>query len=170
MTEAVAAIAVCDAGPLIHLDELDCLPLLADFSRVLVPERVWTETTQHRADVWNRAGFFPERIPDTGKVTAEIGVLARVLMLHSGEVAALQVARGVPGSLLLTDDTAARLAAKQIGVPVHGTIGILLRAIRRKQKTAMEVVELLRSLPERSTLHLTKNLLQEVLAAVEATL
>ena len=31
-------IVVSDAGPLIHLDELDCLPLLSDFT-VWVPNR-----------------------------------------------------------------------------------------------------------------------------------
>lgn len=39
---------VCDAGPLIHLDELDCLPLLKDFDEVLVPEQVWQEVSNHR--------------------------------------------------------------------------------------------------------------------------
>jgi hypothetical protein len=31
---------VCDAGPLIHLHELDSLDLLADFQDVFVPEQV----------------------------------------------------------------------------------------------------------------------------------
>ncbi len=39
---------VCDAGPLIHLDELDSLPLLSDFDKVLVPEQVWQEIEKHR--------------------------------------------------------------------------------------------------------------------------
>ena len=34
-------LVVCDAGPLIHLDELGCVDLLSDFSEVLVPETVW---------------------------------------------------------------------------------------------------------------------------------
>ena len=29
-TEGFAKVVVCDAGPLIHLDELDCLDLLGD--------------------------------------------------------------------------------------------------------------------------------------------
>lgn len=41
-------VVVCDAGPLIHLDEVACLDLLADFSTVLVPEVVWQEVTRHR--------------------------------------------------------------------------------------------------------------------------
>ena len=33
-------LVVCDAGPLIHLHELGCMDLLADFAAVLVPETV----------------------------------------------------------------------------------------------------------------------------------
>lgn len=36
-------VAVADAGPIIHLDELDCLDVLADFEKVYVPEAVWLE-------------------------------------------------------------------------------------------------------------------------------
>ena len=39
---------VCDAGPLIHLDELNCLDLLHDFNEVLIPDQVWKEVAHHR--------------------------------------------------------------------------------------------------------------------------
>jgi len=39
---------VCDAGPLIHLDELGCLDLLADFATLWVPEEVCQEVDAHR--------------------------------------------------------------------------------------------------------------------------
>ncbi len=42
MEKTKTTIAICDAGPLIHLDELGCLHLLTDF-RVWVPEAVWKE-------------------------------------------------------------------------------------------------------------------------------
>ena len=42
-TDQKVPLVVCDAGPLIHLDELGCLDLLADFSEVLVPETVGVE-------------------------------------------------------------------------------------------------------------------------------
>ena len=35
-------VAVCDAGPLIHLDELASLDLLAEFT-IWVPDAVWAE-------------------------------------------------------------------------------------------------------------------------------
>ena len=31
---------VCDAGPIIHLDELECLHLMEDFERVFVPVKL----------------------------------------------------------------------------------------------------------------------------------
>jgi hypothetical protein len=39
---------VVDAGPLIHLDELDCLDLLGDCQPLVVPEAVWIEVRRHR--------------------------------------------------------------------------------------------------------------------------
>ena len=72
------------------------------------------------------------------------------------------------GALLVTDDTAARLAASSLGIVVHGTIGIVVRSIRRRQRTKAQVVKLLRAIPQRSTLHLRRSLLEEVIAQVES--
>lgn len=52
--EGFARVVVCDAGPLIHLDELDCLDLLGDFPEVLVPEAVWREVLKHRPSALER--------------------------------------------------------------------------------------------------------------------
>jgi predicted nucleic acid-binding protein len=45
------------------------------------------------------------------------------------------------------------LAAMTLGYRVHGSIGILLRAIRRGHRSKDEVITVLRELPVRSTLH-----------------
>lgn len=47
-TEPCIDLVVCDAGPLIHLDEVGCIDLLHDFAQVLVPTKVWEEVMQHR--------------------------------------------------------------------------------------------------------------------------
>jgi hypothetical protein len=52
MNDAQATLVVCDAGPLIHLDELDCLDLLADFSRIVIPN----ETNRLKAESTRRVG------------------------------------------------------------------------------------------------------------------
>jgi dTDP-4-dehydrorhamnose 3,5-epimerase-like enzyme len=51
---------------------------------------------------------------------------------------------------------------------VHGSIGILLRAIRRQQRTSEEVLSLLQGLPSRSILHVRPGLLHEIIARVES--
>jgi predicted nucleic acid-binding protein len=73
-----------------------------------------------------------------------------------------------PDAIFLTDDAAARLAAEGLGYRIHGSIGILLRAIRRRQRTPDEVVSILRNLPTQSTLYIRPDLLREIIAQVES--
>lgn len=165
---ATVQIVVCDAGPLIHLDELDALDLLDDFPSVLVPDAVWIEVERHRPDLFSRAVRSLARLAPQRPPAPTLAALARLMPLHLGETQALQIAEEHGADLLLTDDTAARLAAKQMGLPVHGTLGILLRAIRRKQRDPRDVADLLRTIPSRSTLHIRPNLLKEIIAEVES--
>ena len=79
----------------------------------------------------------------------------------------MRVAVEHPGAILLTDDAAARLAARGLDIRVHGTIGILLRSLRRGQLSRNAVAVLLRELPRRSTLHIKADLLNEFIRVVE---
>ncbi|WP_411726893.1 hypothetical protein [Methyloglobulus sp.] len=88
--------------------------------------------------------------------------------LHVGEQEALHLCAEFGDCLLLTDDTAARLAAKSLGIAARGTLGLLIRAIRRQCLTKTEVLVLLREVPHRTTLHIRPALLAEVIANVEA--
>lgn len=92
--------------------------------------------------------------------------MAALYTLHPGEREALSLCIDYPDSLLLTDDTAARLAAKTLAIEAHGTLGLLIRAIRRRQLTKAEVLDLLRAIPLRTTLHIRASLLAEVIARV----
>lgn len=157
---------VCDAGPLIHLDELECLDLLADFAAILVPEAVWHEVAHHRVDVLSQDGTSLTRVQVDAPEDAGFQVLIQALSLDAGEQAALALMRLHPKAILLTDDAAARLAAEQLGMRVHGTVGVLLRAIRRGQRTPEEVLGVLQQLPQLSTLHIRSDLLLAVIARV----
>ncbi len=48
-TESYVQLIVCDAGPIIHLDELASLNLLENFSQVIIPSTVWDEIEEHRS-------------------------------------------------------------------------------------------------------------------------
>jgi predicted nucleic acid-binding protein len=165
-TEAAEQIVVCDAGPLIHLDELGCLELLSSFSQVWIPSAVWKEIERHRpfALTDSRVRLSLAAI-DT--FSPEVASIARLLSLHQGELEAIQFAKQINADILLTDDSAARLAATQMAIRVHGTIGVLLRSIRLGQKTKGEVVTVLRELPTISTLHVRQSLLDEIIGQVE---
>ena len=157
-------IVICDAGPLIHLDELDCIDLLTDFKTVLIPDQVWQEVQHHRPTALLRPEFQRLVVPiDTSPIFQG---LVHTLTLALGEQAALSLIANYPDAILLTDDAAARLAAQTLNYRVHGTIGILLRAIRRNQRTTNEVIEILRTLPTKSTLHIRRTLLQNIISEV----
>ena len=159
---------VCDAGPLIHLDELGCLDLLADFRAVRVPEQVWQEVEEHRPGALRSVNVQLQRTTVELSEQASFQALVRALALDLGEQAALSLMISYPDAVLLTDDAAARLSAETLGYRVHGSIGILLRAIRREQRTRNEVLSLLRDLPVRSSLYLRSALLEEIIAQVES--
>lgn len=158
-------VVICDAGPLIHLDELGSLHLLSDFSRVLVPATVWHEVEHHRPSALSTSGVVLERIA-VATISPVVADLVQALTLHAGEKEALQLATERTNSLLLTDDTAARLAAQNLHITAHGTIGLLIRAVRRSQYSKDEVLQILQSLPNRSTLHIKRSLLESVIRQV----
>lgn len=164
MTEAVWGV-VCDAGPLIHLDELDSLSLLADFERTLVPEQVWHEVEQHRPDALTDLSL--QKIPIAISTQPAFQTLVQSLSLGLGEQAALSLMSEYPQAIFLTDDAAARLAAVTLGYRVHGTMGILLRAVRRKQRTPQQIRAILRNLSTQSTLYIRPGLLQEIMTTLE---
>lgn len=154
---------VCDAGPLIHLDELDALSLLNDFDPVLVPEQVGQEVSHHRPGVLDDSVLRCQQVGVVIPSDPSFQILAQTLSLDIGEQAALKLMQGHPQAIFLTDDAAARLAAFTLGYRVHGSIGILVRAIRRHQLSRDEVKEILRTIPRRSTLHIRPDLLVDII-------
>lgn len=166
-TDSATRVVVCDAGPLIHLDEMGCTDLLADFAQVLVPTAVWDEVAHHRPTALECPSIVFLRTAVKADLPDDLAALSRLFTLHLGELQALQIATEQSVDMLLTDDTAARLAARQSGILVHGTLGILLRSIRRGQRTATQVVATLRTLSTVSTLHIKPSLLDEIIHSVE---
>jgi len=159
--------AICDAGPLIHLDELGCLDLLSDFRTILVPEQVWQEVEHHRPGALEHPDVVMQRVSVDPSEHQGFQTLVRALALDLGEQAALSLMERYPKAILLTDDSAARLAAESLGYKAHGSIGILLRAIRRQQRTRREVLVVLQNLPAQSSLHIRLDLLQRIITRVE---
>lgn len=158
---------ICDAGPIIHLDELDCLDLLSDFAQVILPERVRQEIERYRQSALGKSRI---SFTITGRRTHfDRGLLtmSRTFMLDAGETEALALMKENLNAIFLTDDASARLVAKQMGFEVHGTIGILVRAIRRRYRKPEEVLRVLSELPQKSTLYIKHSLLEEIILKIK---
>ena len=88
-TDTTSPLVVCDAGPLIHLDEMGCSDLLSDFAEILIPEAVLLEVQRHRPGALAAAGFSFRRIAPNTEVPAALKASAKVFTLHTGEWDAL---------------------------------------------------------------------------------
>lgn len=156
---------IADAGPLIHLDELEVIDLLSDFGKVLVPESVLGESMRHRPELKMASWLCVQQVRKT--IDPNIRAVMTRYPLHVGELDALNLAMSENNVLFLTDDNAARLAAQSLNLEARGTIGILLRAMRQSRLTKVTTIRILESIPHKSTLHLSRDLLFEVIQAVK---
>jgi predicted nucleic acid-binding protein len=79
-------VVICDAGPIIHLDEIEQLSLLDDFPQVFVTETVMKEVEKHRLiDL----SHLPIEIVSAPAVDSQLSALAIAYCLHAGEISAL---------------------------------------------------------------------------------
>lgn len=77
-TEADAKPVVRDAGLAMSLDELGCIDLLRDFSRVVVPVTVQSEIERPLPAALRRSGFSWGHAPPSGPRSPELLALARL--------------------------------------------------------------------------------------------
>jgi len=139
--------AVSDAGPLIHLAEIGSLELFATFDVLLVPETVYGEV---------EVGGVPDGLSDLSyKLVEADESRSGTEELDAGERAAIAVAeeRGV---VLLTDDLAAREAASDANVDVHGSIGVIALGYGRGLLDRDEAASRMRALQSETSLFVTE--------------
>ena len=155
-----------DAGPLIHLDELGALNLLAGYREVLLPEIVEQEARKHRPEIQIDSIPGLVRVSSSPSAAESMFELAAEFGLHAGELAAIAVLKEHHGDCLLSDDAAARAMAEAIGFQVRGTVGLILRGWRREQISKAAARDLLKALTVKSTLHLRPGFLANVLEQI----
>lgn len=149
---------VVDAGPLIHLTQAGALSLLDEFEAVAVPQTVLEEVN---------SGGVLDGLSEVDHAVEEITHSDEdVPTLDPGETAAIILARDV-GAILLTDDLPAREIAADLGIEVHGSIGVVLYGYGRGRLSTTEAEELIRALEHDSTLYLADPLIEYALQVLE---
>jgi predicted nucleic acid-binding protein len=161
--------AVADAGPLIHLDELEQLDLLEIYSKVWVPSTVALEAEYHRPG-WRDRG--PANISRVEVSPEEVEALRKILAtsLDPGELESMAYWHRNQELSLLCDDLEARTVARNLGASVIGTLGILVLSAKTGRADLQAVLDHIRSLPERTTLHIGRDLIDSAVLEVERAL
>lgn len=119
---AAAGSVVSNSSPLIALDQIDQLELLTQlFGNLTIPPAVANEITSLILPDWISERPLIQPIePDD--FAASLG---------PGECEAIRLATECKATWVILDDRPARRLAKALGIPVVGTIGILVAAKRR---------------------------------------
>lgn len=123
---------VCNASPLILLNRISSLELLMELSDSLViPHGVIEEVMPYEDDTPHWQAFFGSS--KVLKIDNAINIEPQIAGWDTGngESEVLSWAAKHPGYEAILDDLEARKCARSIGVPLRGTIGIILLAKER---------------------------------------
>ena len=118
---------VINASPLILLSKINRLSLLNQlFDKAYIPSAVIQEISAiDKADMDVDLTAIEYEQIDVANRVAVLGMMGR---LHAGEVEVMVGALEKGVSTVILDENAARNKAKQLGLTVTGTLGILLKA------------------------------------------
>jgi len=137
-------IIVADTTPLISLMKVGHLNLIHDlFGEILIPEAVYRELVDNTKFL-NESKQIMES-PYIKKAEVEnpkaVELLRRSSGLDAGESEAIILSDSIKASLLLMDEIKGRQVARQMGIQLMGTIGILLTAYQEKILTKEEILD-----------------------------
>jgi predicted nucleic acid-binding protein len=119
---------IVNSTPLIALCKVNQLELLRElYTEITIPEAVFQEVTAKNDSVKrkileNGAWIHVQSVSDT------IDRRMYKAKLHDGEVEVMILAQEIKADLVIIDDNAARKTAVYLGLPLTGTVGVLLRA------------------------------------------
>jgi predicted nucleic acid-binding protein len=152
--------AVLDSGPLIHLSEIGCLPLLRIFEALCIPRAVRLETIgQNRIsqnDLLSQTHVQEFSVPQS-----EIDRFIKdnnLTELHVGEQECLFLCRQRSIGTLLTDDMAVRNAARLLNLVPVGSLGIIVAAYKREVVSLQEAEHNIADLYDVSSLFVTRDI------------
>lgn len=162
--------AVCNSGPLIHLAQISLLKTFKIFQELTVPKSVFDEVTISGKPGEVEIKYLENltTVDISKDELRQITVLKRRLKgwkLSQPELEAIYLSRRSK-RMFLTDDLDAREAAESLGIEVHGSVGIIVRAFKERTLTLEETVRGLNDLHDKSRLFVSKTIIDESIRAV----
>jgi len=141
-------ITVSDSTPLIHFGTIKRLDLLRSmYGQIIITEAVHREVVTEGIVLGKMDAFLVETaIGDWIEVVNPEGYAGEICSrygIHIGEAESILLARELNADLLLINERDGRRAAKNAGVTVKGTIGVISDCIKRHILAAGAAVEIL---------------------------
>ena len=162
---------LCDAGPLITLGKLNRLEVLAElYGEVRIPRPVYDEVVtsglaKGASDAmivrlfWQR-----QKWPIINVSSTALASYTPSVILGAGERAVLALAKTMKYPLVLLDDEVARSEARRLGLPLRGTLGILVQASHEKILTLAQTEFLIHEISIRRDIWISGKLCEQVLS------
>lgn len=123
---------VVNTTPLIALSHVGLLHLLKQlYGEIIIPEAVYQELAIKKGSVCEKAVNNSLSWIRVKKIENQMAKQMYKTQLHDGEVEVMILAKEIIADIVIIDDANAKKHAKYLGLPVTGTLGILIKA---KQK------------------------------------
>ncbi len=159
-----------NASPLITLGKLGQLGLLFKlYSEVLIPTEVYNEVVVSGL----RLGVPDARAVDfliqeghiqVADVTLPSPLPAWAQSIDAGELEVIVLAQQQAADWVLIDNVHARKAAREAGLPLKGTVGLLMQAFRRGYLSLREFELLIQNIKAQPDLWISEQLCDQALA------
>lgn len=162
-------LCVGDTGPLLHLHEINRLPLARLFSSIAIPDAVEAELQRYGigAAPLAGAGLAIHVATPSSQAADRIRADCAELRLQEADQAVLALALDLACPTVLTDDLDLRDAYRRFGITPVGTIGVLFRSWATRQLDRAELERTIRSLFAESSIHLSPAFRAYILARLE---
>lgn len=158
-------LVVSDADVIIHLSKLNKLSILRSlYNEVAIPEYIKSEITGKDNPAIHEAINSFLKIFATSKDLAEN--IAGKHGIHIGEAHVKALGEELKATLFLSNERKVRKAAKEEGFAVVGTIGVILRAVKKGLLDRAEALSLLEKMKSED-FRIHPDLLQKAISAVK---
>ena len=154
-------VVVSNSGPLTHLAQVNSFGILNTLKNINITQEVFDEvclfnnlpgSEEVRKSKIIKVKYLGPKSKDRSKLISE------KYSLDLGEATSISLAKQEKINTFLTDDLSTRIVAKEFGLKVHGTVGIVLRAFRIGSITKKKSIQVIQDLYKKSSLFITADL------------
>jgi len=159
--------AVSNAGPIIHLSEVNCFNAIEIF-HTIVPKAVYKEVVRYRkpgSKELRQSKIEVIEITEDEKVLGKR--LCDLYRIEVGEAEAIAIGISRNYELFLTDDRDAREVGELYDIEVHGSLGIVLKGYREGIFEYDYVKNAIYDLYRKSSLFMTQRVYERVVRMLE---